>query len=153
MSNSVNQVFLSGTVGRDPDIRTASTGTVIASFSIATNESRKDAQGNWQENTVWSNIKCFGKLAELAREQIKKGTRVFLEGKLTVEEWADKTTGQKKSKTVIVAVYLSIQPSARNFGAGQETTPSAQNGDLKTSQQPPTAIESSLEITDADIPF
>ena len=143
MSNYVNQVFLLGTLGRDPEFRTTVGGTNIATFSLATSESRKDAQGNWLEDTTWHNIKAFGRSAETARDQLKKGGKVFVEGKITQESWDDKQTGQKRSKTVVVANYLSVVPTARSSSPVPNQTPAA---DRERANQSP-------EITDDDIPF
>ena len=146
--NSVNQVFLLGAAGKDPEIRATSGGTVIASFSLATSEGRKDAQGNWKDDTTWHNVKAFGRVAETIREQVKKGTKVFVEGKLTTESWDDQQTGQKRYKTVIVASYLSVVPSARSCGASQE--PAANDQRQPTPRE---SVSQSIEITDEDIPF
>jgi single-strand DNA-binding protein len=145
--NCVNQVFLSGTAGKDAEMRATTAGTTIASFSIAVSESRKDFKGEWSEEVTWVNIKAFGKIAERAREQVRKGTRVFVEGRLTVETWDDKVTKEKRSKTVIVALYLSVV--ARASEASEAPTP-ARTGGL-----PPTLdrLLQSTEITDEDVLF
>ena len=143
--SSVNRVFLLGSSGKDAEIRTTGGGTTIATFSIATSESRKDAQGKWSDETTWHNVKAFGRLAELARDQVTKGAKVFVEGKLTTETWDDRATGQKRYKTVIVANYLSVVPTARGleFAAGADHQPATVQ---EREHQAP-------EITDADIPF
>jgi len=150
MSTSVNQVFLSGASGKDPEIRSTAGGTLVAIFSIATSESRKDSQGNWKDDTTWHNIKAFGRLAEITREQINKGTKVFIEGKLTTESWDDKATGQKRYKTVIIANYLSVIPSARSLGATNEPAAASAGKQPTTSRE---SLAQSAEITDDDIPF
>lgn len=149
MPNCVNQVFLLGASGKDPEIRVTGGGTTVATFSIATNEGRKDAQGNWKDDTAWHNVKAFGRVAETARDQVKKGTKVFVEGKLTTESWDDKQTGQKRYKTVIVANHLSVAPSARSLGARAEPAAGADQR-LPVSHE---RAHESTEITDTDIPF
>lgn len=147
MSNCVNQIFLLGAAGKDPEIRVTTGGMTVASFSIATSEGKKDAQGNWKDDTQWHNVKAFGRTAETVKDQVKKGTRVFLEGKLTTESWDDKVTGQKRYKAVVIANYLSVVPSARSCGAGAENT--AATAQRRTADQ----VQQSTEITDDDIPF
>jgi single-strand DNA-binding protein len=148
--NCVNQVFVSGTAGKDAEFRAFASGTSIATFSIATSESRKDAQGNWKEETTWVNVKTFGRLAERARDEVKKGTRVFLEGKLTVEAWDDKKTGEKRSKTVIVALSLSVVASARASSEASMAPAAARTGALPPA---PDRLLQSTEITAEDLPF
>ncbi len=145
MSNCVNQVFLLGAAGKDPEIRATGGGTTIATFSIATSEGRKDAQGNWKDETTWHNIKAFGRLAEIARDQVKKGAKVFVGGKLTTETWDDKATGQKRYKAVIVGNYISVVPIPRST----ETAVATQGGPTASRDQ----VSQSAEISDDDIPF
>lgn len=145
--NGVNQIFLLGAAGKDPEIRATSGGTVIVSFSLATSEGRKDTQGNWKDEVTWHNVKAFGRVAEVAREQVQKGSRVFVQGKLTTETWDDAKSGQKRYKAVIVASHLSVVPSARSFGSSNSEA---------TEQRAPAPRESlqrSIEITNDDIPF
>jgi single-strand DNA-binding protein len=149
MSNSVNQVFLLGAAGKDPEIRATGGGTTVATFNLATSEGRKDAQGNWKDDTTWHNVKAFGRVAETAREQVKKGTKVFVEGKLTTETWDDKQTGQKRYKTMVVANYLSVVPSARSLGARGEPAAGADQRPAASRER----VHEPTEITDADIPF
>ena len=115
----------------------------IATFSIATSESHKVGPGNWKDDTTWHNVKTLGRLAEIARDQLKKGGKVFVEGKLTAETWDDKQTGQRRSKTVVIASYLSAIPTARSSSPVPNQTPAA---DRERATQ-------SAEITDDDIPF
>ena len=148
MSNSVNQIFLLGTAGKDPEIRATGGGTLIATFSIATSEGRKDAQGNWKDETTWHNIKAFGRTAETVRDKLNKGGKVFIEGKLTTESWDDKQTGKKRYKSVIIANYLSVVPTARSS--------SSQESVLDDGNRLPPSLEKlieSTEVGDDDIPF
>ena len=128
--NCVNQLFLLGTSGKDPEIRATAGGLTIATFSIATSESRKDAQGNWKDETSWHNIKAFGRIAETNRDQVNKGSKVFIEGKLTTESWDDKQT----------ANHLSVVPNAKEHH--YDRTPAT--------PKPNNAV---TELTDDDIPW
>ncbi len=99
---TINKVIIIGRLGKDPDMRYAPSGTAIASFSVATNHSVKDAEGSWNEQTEWHNIKTFGRQAEFVGEYLKKGRQVFLEGRLQTSSWEDQG-GQKKYRTEIIA--------------------------------------------------
>lgn len=99
---TINKVLIIGRLGKDPDMRYAPSGTAIASFSVATNHSVKDAEGSWNEQTEWHSIKTFGRQAEFVGEYLKKGRQVFVEGRLQTSSWEDQS-GQKKYRTEIIA--------------------------------------------------
>jgi len=99
---TINKVLIIGRLGKDPDMRYAPSGTAIASFSVATNHSVKDAEGSWNEQTEWHNVKTFGRQAEFVGEYLKKGRQVFVEGRLQTSSWEDQS-GQKKYRTEIIA--------------------------------------------------
>ena len=86
----VNKVILIGNLGRDPEIRYLEGNIAVARFSVATNESYKDKKGDWQTQTEWHDIVCWRNLAERAEKQLKKGSQVYLEGKLTHRKYQDK---------------------------------------------------------------
>ncbi|MBF8296433.1 MAG: ssDNA-binding protein [Bacteroidetes bacterium] len=100
-SRSVNKVILIGNLGKDPELRYTSGGVAVASFSVATNESWKDPQGNAQERTQWHNIVAWKKLAEICGEYLKKGSKLYLEGRLQYRNYDDKN-GVKRYVTEIV---------------------------------------------------
>ena len=77
MAKGVNKVFLLGNVGKDPEIRSTAGGMTVASFSLATAERAKDAQGNWADKTEWHNIVCFQRTAEVVRDYVKKGSQLL----------------------------------------------------------------------------
>ena len=108
MAKGVNKVFLLGNVGKDPEIRSTAGGMTIASFSLATADRQKDAQGNWADKTEWHNIVCFQRTAEVVRDYVKKGTQLFIEGKIQTRSWDDKTSGEKKYKTEILCNELTL---------------------------------------------
>src|ERR1700691_5302769 len=89
MAKSVNRVFLLGNVGKDPEIRATGGGTTVATFSIATTERSKDPQGNWQDRTEWHNIVAYARLAEIIRDYVKKGSKLFVEGRMQTRNWDD----------------------------------------------------------------
>lgn len=103
MAKSLNKVMLIGNLGKDPELRYTSGGVAVATFSLATNESWKDQDGNLQERTEWHNIVAWKKLAEICGEWLKKGKKVYIEGRIQTRSYDDKNTGAKKYITEIVA--------------------------------------------------
>jgi single-strand DNA-binding protein len=99
---SLNKVMLIGHLGKDPELKYTSNGIAVANFSIATNESWKDQDGNLQERTEWHNIVAWRRLAEICGEYLKKGKRVYIEGKIQTRNYDDKN-GVKRYITEIVA--------------------------------------------------
>lgn len=104
MSNfNVNRVVLAGNMTADAELRQTGSGKDVANFSIAVNESRKDAQGEWQEEAHFFNVTVWGYQATLAAEQGGKGVPVVVEGRLRQEKWEDKDTGQKREAVKVNA--------------------------------------------------
>jgi single-strand DNA-binding protein len=146
MPKSVNKVILVGNVGKDPEVKYTPTGTPVAKFSLATNEKYKDRSDEWQERTEWHNIMAWQRLAEIVGEYVKKGAKLYIEGKLQTSSWEDRESGTKKYRTEIVARDLVLLGSQQNGGDTEDR--SNRNGDQRQS-----AYASSAEITDEDIPF
>ncbi len=103
----VNRVILIGNLGRDPEVRRLENGAVVAKFSVATNENYKDKGGEWQTQTEWHDVVVWRNLAERAESQLKKGSQVYLEGKLTHRSWQDKD-GNNRRTTEVVASYFRM---------------------------------------------
>ena len=154
MAKSVNKVILLGNVGKDPEMRSTGGGTLVANFTLATSDRQKDAQGNWQDRTEWHNIVAFTRLAEIIRDYVKKGSKLYVEGKIQTRSWDDKETGAKRYRTEIIANDISLlsgreegSSSGYSRGAGSSSNydqrPAAGNDDY--AQQ--------AEISDDDIPF
>ena len=99
---TVNKVILVGNLGRDPEMRSANTGTAIANLNIATSERRKDRDGNWSDHTEWHKVVCFGKTAENVGRFCRKGKQVYVEGRLSTRKWQDKD-GRDRWTTEITA--------------------------------------------------
>jgi single-strand DNA-binding protein len=108
---SLNKVILIGNLGKDPELSYTSSGVAVAKFSIATNERWKDQEGNVQERVEWHNIIAWRKLAEICGQYLKKGSKVYLEGKLQTRSWDDKNTGVKRYTTEIIADDLIMLDS------------------------------------------
>jgi len=121
MAKSLNRVMLIGNLGKDPELRFTSTGVPVATFTIATNESWKDQEGNMQERTEWHNIVAWRKLAEICGEWLKKGKKVYIEGRIQTRSYDDKNTGAKRYITEIVADNMIMLDSGGRTGAGAES--------------------------------
>ncbi|MFZ1083318.1 MAG: single-stranded DNA-binding protein [Candidatus Kryptoniota bacterium] len=124
MARSVNKVILIGNLGKDPELRYAPNGTAVATFSLATGEQWKDQEGNPQERTSWHNIVIWSKLAEIAAEYLKKGAKVYLEGRLQYRDYEAKD-GNKRYVTEIVVNELVMLGSRQDGGHKEESTPGA----------------------------
>lgn len=103
----MNKVILLGNLGQDPDLRYTATGTAVANFSLATNESYKDKDGNKVDKVEWHRIVAWGRTAEIAGEYLQKGSKVLVEGKLQTRSWDDKE-GVKRYTTEVVVQRLEM---------------------------------------------
>lgn len=162
MAKGVNKVFLLGNVGKDPEIRSTAGGMTVASFSLATADRQKDPQGNWTDKTEWHNLVCFQRTAEIVRDYVKKGSQVFVEGKIQTRSWDDKASGEKKYKTEILVNDLSLLGGRQGAegggpGAGGNYSRSNASSSNTTSfdQRTPASVPDYGDngITDDDIPF
>jgi single-strand DNA-binding protein len=116
---SVNKVILIGNLGRDPELKSLPSGQPVANFPIATSEKWKDkSTGETKEQTEWHNIIMFGKLAEIAGQYLKKGSSVFIEGRLQTRKWQDKT-GQDRYTTEIIANEMKMLGSRGDQSGSQ----------------------------------
>ena len=151
MAKGVNKVFLLGNVGKDPEIRATQGGMAIASFTLATADRQKDAQGNWQDKTEWHNLVAFARTAEIVRDYVKKGTPIFVEGKIQTRSWDDKESGQKRYRTEILVNELSLLGG----GGGGGRQSGEGGGYSRTSSAPSSSGPEYADqgITDDDIPF
>jgi len=153
MAKSVNKVILLGNVGKDPEIKATASGVAVATFSIATSERFKDKTGNWQDRTEWHNLVAYQRTAEIIRDYVKKGAKLYVEGRLQTSSWDDKTTGQKKYKTEIIVNDLSLL-SGRGEGGESGGGGYAKSNTASFDQRGGAEDYSpSTEITDDDIPF
>ena len=164
MAKSVNKVILVGNLGKDPEIKYTPQGTAVAKITVATSSSFKDKQrGEWKETTEWHNVVLWQRTAEIAGEYLKKGSKVYIEGRLQTRSWDDKTSGQKKYMTEVVANELVLLGGAGGGGGAREGGYSggrgaSQGGADSFDQSGPDQFESQpagrgTEITDDDIPF
>ena len=118
MARGINKVILIGHLGQDPEVRALPSGSSIANLRIATTESWKDKQsGEFKEQTEWHTVVLFGRTAEVAAEYLKKGSQVFIEGRLRTRKWQDKT-GNDRYSTEIVGNDMQML-GGRGQGGGQ----------------------------------
>lgn len=116
---AINKVILIGNLGKDPEIRYTPNGGAVASLTIATSESWKDKQtGEKQERTEWHRVVLFGRLAEIAREYLHKGSKLYIEGKLQTRKWQDQN-GQDRYTTEIVGNEMQMLSKAQAPEAGK----------------------------------
>lgn len=108
----LNKVFLFGNLTRDPEQKSLPNGTAVTNFALATNRTYKDANGAKQEQVEFHNIVVFGRQAETSAQYLKKGQGVMIEGRITTRSWDDKTTGEKKYRTEIVADAVQFGPKS-----------------------------------------
>ena len=122
----INKAIIIGNLGRDPELKYLSDGTAVASFSVATSETWKDkTTGEKKENTEWHRVQCWRKLAEICGEYLKKGSQVYIEGRLQTRSWEDKS-GEKKYTTEIVASTMQMLGSkGEGGGSGRPPLPDA----------------------------
>ena len=114
---SVNKVILVGNLGKDPEVRYMPSGEAITNITVATTDAWKDKQGEKQERTEWHRVAFFGKLAEIAGEYLKKGSQVYVEGRLQTRKWQDKE-GQDRYTTEIVADRMQMLGGRSGGGMG-----------------------------------
>ncbi|MBZ0094322.1 MAG: single-stranded DNA-binding protein [Sulfuricella sp.] len=148
---SVNKAIIIGNLGKDPEMRYMPSGDAICNFSLATTDSWKDKNGEKQEKTEWHRIAMFGKLAEIAGEYLKKGSQVYVEGRIQTRKWTNKE-GQDQYTTEIVADKMQMLGS-RSGGGGNSfevvEKPAASAGSAKSAAK----TGGDFDNFEDDIPF
>lgn len=112
----INKAILVGNVGRDPEIKSLPSGSRLATFSLATNERRKDENGNWSDHTEWHNIIVWGRTVDVVEKYVTKGRQLYIEGPIRTRSW--ETDGVKKYMTEITALTLKLLGSRDGGGGG-----------------------------------
>ncbi len=155
----LNKAFIIGNLTRDPELRALPSGIQVASLSVATNRVWKDKNGAKQESADFHNIVVFGRQAETSAQYLKKGQQIMVEGRIQTRSWDDKSSGEKKYRTEIVADRVQFGqktggPSSFG-GAGETSEPSSKGG--KSSSSSKDAVDTidypSEDINPEDIPF
>ena len=164
MARGINKVILVGNLGKDPEVRYMPSGGAVANLTIATAESWKDkTTGEQKEQTEWHRVVMFGRLGEIAGEYLKKGSQVYIEGKLQTRKWQDKD-GQDKYTTEIVANEMQMLGGRSGGGGGAADFDNSSQGSSQPQQynapkkQAPSPAASSgnnngFDDFDDDIPF
>ncbi len=117
MARGLNKVMLIGNLGADPEIKYAASGTAIANFNVATSENRKNQDGEWEETTEWHRVVMFGRQAETCKDYLRKGSKVYVEGRLRTRSWEDQS-GQRKYMTEVNGSFMIMLDSAGQGGGG-----------------------------------
>jgi single-strand DNA-binding protein len=156
MAKSVNRVFLLGNVGKDPEIRATASGTTVANFSIATTDRVKGSDGSYSDKTEWHSLVAFQRSAEIVRDYVKKGHKLYVEGRLQTSSWDDKQSGQKRYKTEIIVGDITL------LSGKDEAAPAQRSGGYRQGQSyatPPATGSygfgnpTAPDDSDSEIPF
>ena len=157
---SVNRVILIGRLGHDPSTRYTGGGQAVCNFSVATDETYKDRNGERQKRTEWHKIVVWGKQAEIAQQYLKKGSLIFVEGRIQSREWTDKENQKRTSYEIVATNFRMLGSRADNMGAGggASRAASAPSGGFAGDfdhEAPAPAMDDQAgpEVTDEDIPF
>ena len=118
----VNRVTLAGNLGRAPEVKVLENGAEVAKFSLATSESYKDKNGEWQNNTEWHDVVCWRSLANKA-ESLGKGDSIYLEGKLSTRTWEDKDGNNRRRTEVVASYFRSLSKKSSNHFPGPNDEP------------------------------
>ncbi len=163
----VNKVILIGNLGADPEIRTTQQGATVANMRLAVSESWKDANGQRQERTEWVNLVAWRQLADIAQRFLRKGSKIYAEGKLQTRSWDDTATGQKRYVTEVMVDTIQMldgrPPNAdgeagagepatwqQNRGRGQQPAGGAPRGGARAGAA---AAQQHAQVADDDLPF
>jgi single-strand DNA-binding protein len=157
----INKVILVGNLGKDPEVRTLESGVKVAQFSLATSESYKDKEGNWQDKTEWHNLVLWRFLAERAEQNLKKGMQIYVEGKLNTRSWVDQNQQTRYTTDIVVEKFIMLGkrtdsnnmppiPSQEEYSAPkQNQNSSTPTPTTETSTQAPNPVADE----DDDLPF
>jgi single-strand DNA-binding protein len=150
MARGINKVIIVGNLGNDPETRYMPSGSAVTNLTVATNESWKDkATGEQKDRTEWHKVAMFNRLAEIAAEYLRKGSQVYIEGKLRTRKWQDKN-GQDRWTTEIIADEMQMLGGRGGAGGGGGSAPMSSGQDSAPSSAPPQAGPDDF---DDDIPF
>ncbi|HIE0705147.1 TPA: single-stranded DNA-binding protein [Serratia marcescens] len=149
-SKGINKAIIIGNLGKDPEVRYTQNGGAIANLTIATSESWRDKQsGEQKEKTEWHRVVLFGKLAEIAGEYLRKGSQVYIEGKLTTRKWTDQAGAERYT----TEIHVNVGGVMQMIGSKQEASqPGNQQSPPKQQNKPQPSNEPPMDFDD-DIPF
>ena len=158
MARGVNKVILIGNLGKDPEVRYMPSGGAVTNVTVATTESWKDKQtGEKKEATEWHSVVFYNRLAEIAGEYLKKGSKVYIEGSLKTEKYQDKATGADRYSTKIIANEMQMldgKGGSADYAAAQGSSAASGGGaPQRSTENRAAAQENKFEDFDDDIPF
>ena len=146
----INKAMIFGNLTRDPELKSLPSGIAVTSFSVATNRVWKDKNGAKQESTDFHNVVVFGRQAETVNQYLKKGSSVYVEGRIQTRSWDDKTSGEKKYRTEIVADRVQFGPRSGGATGGGAPAGDAPKKGGKSDAKPDEGL-ATIEYPDEDI--
>ena len=146
MARGVNKVILIGNLGRDPEISYTPNGKAVARFTMATTESRKNAEGEWIDETEWHRVVIFGRTAEAAGQYLSKGSQVYIEGKIHYDSYEKE--GVKRYTTDIICFRMNLLGRREDSGSSLDQAPYSED-----KKPPPPPMEVPDEDVEDDLPF
>jgi single-strand DNA-binding protein len=149
---NLNKVMLIGNLTRDPELRHTPKGSAVADLGLAVNRKVQDGNGGWKDETTFVDVTVWGSSAENAQKYLTKGRGVFIEGRLQMDVWDDKATGQKRSKLKVVADNLQFLPDGKG-GPARQFSENPSNGHDGSSRQGGSAASADDYQEEDDIPF
>ncbi|GAB2619207.1 single-stranded DNA-binding protein [Belliella aquatica] len=151
----VNKVILVGNLGQDPEVKHLEGDKVVANVSLATTESYKDRSGNRVDNTEWHDLELWDGLAKIAESYLKKGSKVYVEGKIKTDSWQDEQGNNRKKVKIRVLnmTMLDSRTDSPNTGGGNQNTNYANNSTSNNAQSMPAPAVSEGPGEDDDLPF
>lgn len=156
-SRGVNKAIIIGRLGQDPEVRYAPSGAAFANITVATSEQWRDKQtGEQKEQTEWNRVVISGKLAEIAGEYLRKGSEVYLEGKLRTRKWTDQSGVEKYTTEVLVGVGGVMQMLGSKQEGNRQSAPqqgSPQQSAASTNNAPPMDFDDDIPFAPVTLPF
>jgi single-strand DNA-binding protein len=150
----INKVTLIGNLGRDPEVKRFDTGGMVAKFSLATNENYKDRNGDWQTQTEWHDVVCWGSLAERAERNLRKGSLAYVEGKLTHRKYTDQNNVERYITEVVATIFRPLDRVDRSSNMpGMEHMPGNVDTRPAESSMPESPSTSNEPSEKEDLPF
>ena len=156
MSKSVNKVILLGNIGKDPEVKATQSGVLVVNFSLATTDRVKDQSGNWNDRTEWHNLVAFKRTAEIIRDYVHKGSKLYIGGKMVTRSWDDKETGKKAYRTEIIVNDVALLDSRNDQNSNGNTNSTSRTSDSRAYAHAAGGHQDDygdLGIDDSDIPF
>jgi single-strand DNA-binding protein len=144
MAKDLNKVQLIGRLGQDPELKYTQSGVALVSFSVATGTKWKDQEGNWQERTEWHNVKAWRGLAETWSNYLKKGSKVYVEGRLETSNWEDENKKKHYKTEIVIDDMIMLDSKGSGDGSGSNA-----GGSYSTSSKP----AGKSNTADDDLPF